>query len=272
MRFLGLVLASLLGLVATIQLSGAGEYSLNHRIAETVELRHRSASELVPFLEQFLGDRGTVTVSGERLTINADPDVMVQARKLIADFDIPPRLLLITVVQTADVVEARELIARDARKKAGAHRSTRIGHTSRPDENGASLQVRVLEGRKAFIRLGTTVPGVQLLWVNVKHGQAIPTVGPVMRESGSGFYVQARVTGRKVTLQLYRYADNLSLTQTTGRIREEIGTTVSGNLGQWLDLGGSLELEVASSSAPGYALQRSYEDKTRVLVRVELGS
>jgi hypothetical protein len=257
--------------MASLLLSGATKYAEETTIPVTVELRYRSTSELVPPLHQLLGNRGTVTAFGEQLTIHASPDLMAQARYLITELDVPPRMLLFSIIQTDDIFEARELLATDARSESGAGRSTTIGRSRRPRYNGAEAQVRIMEGHVAFVRLGRTVPGIQLLWVDVMRGGAVPNVGLVSRESGSGFYLRARVTGRKVTLQLYHYADNPTLNQTTGYTREDIGTTVTGYLGQWMDLGGSLDLAVESYSQSGYALQRPYEDKTRVLARVLLG-
>jgi len=89
------------------------------------------------------------------------------------------------------------------------------------------------------------------------------------RDVGSGFYVLPRVAGERVTLDINPQHDTLNH-QLPGAVNvQRVATTVSGRLGEWIEIAGldqdrnrerSVLLGRASSSA---------SDTRRILVRIE---
>lgn len=184
----------------------------------------------------------------------------------------PPQLLLITVVQTADAARVHELL--DSGTAGGI--PVRRRSTRRPHGQDYSVQVQVLEGRKAFVHLRRTVPDVELVGVEGRHGhrRPVPYVRPVIREYGEGFYVEAELAGNDVVLDLYGYSDMPWANTAPGIAGLELKTTVSGRIGQWLDAGGSLDISrdqgVPSTAVRTYSARQIDRDAARLLIRAEL--
>jgi len=167
-----------------------------------------------------------------------------------------PRNLLVTVLQTADVNEVRALLA-PGRLPATIYRNRRY-----PDKN-SSRQLQVIEGRTAFIHIGQSEPEVRLLWIEADADYSLPNTGLTSRERVSGFTVSAELAGERVTLQVQHYDE-------TSQLIQELATTVSGRVGQWLDLGGSLVIEDNPADMKTYSVSNDTSGRMRVLVKVEL--
>jgi hypothetical protein len=178
--------------------------------------------------------------------------------------------LMITVLRTTDAAEALGLLNPGNAGETPVH----YWGTRRRHEPGRSAQVQVLEGETAFVHLAQTVPDVQLLGVEVRRRRPVPYVRPVDREYRLGFLVQAELAGDKVVLKLNYYNDMPRAESSASSTGQEVRTTVSGHIGQWLDAGGSLDLSRDEGGAAGaartYSVRHSHEDAARVLVRVEL--
>ena len=183
-----------------------------------------------------------------------------------------PQSLLITVFQTGDAELARELLANTAVARPdqpGYHATTRTYGTDRLRPAGSFQQVRVIEGKKAHYSTRYRSPEVRFLWAEESRRGLLPNVGLVTEESESGFYVQAELHGNEVQLQLDRYNGQSRPEYTDTGLKQNIRTTVYGNLGDWLDAGGSLALDEEGSVNRGYILPRNNEEQTRLLIRVE---
>ena len=84
----------LLGAACALVLGGARAQSI-----EVIELRHRSAEDLLPLLRPFVETGGAISGQGSQLMVRASPANLGQLRELLATLDRPPRQLLITVRQ-----------------------------------------------------------------------------------------------------------------------------------------------------------------------------
>lgn len=176
-----------------------------------------------------------------------------------------PRNLLVTVLQTADVNEVRALLSLQVNAaNTGAERLPVTVYSGRryPDKN-SSRQLQVLEGRTAFIHVGYAEPEVQLLWIEADGDHPLPNIGLASRERINGFTVTAELAGERVILEVQHYDESSQAIQ-------ELATTVSGRIGQWLDLGGSLVLEEIPAGVQTYSVSNGRNGQMRVLVKVEL--
>ena len=205
-----------------------------------------------------------------RLALLANAGICAATESPAVKPERPPQRLLITVVYTDDAAEVRELLEPDA---SGGTLVRRWG-TRRPRGQDNSVQVQVLEGRTAFVHLGQTIPDVQLLGVEGRHRRPVPYVRLVSREYNQGFYVQAELAGNNVVLNLYRYSDMPRTESVLSSTRQELRTTVSGRIGQWLDAGGALDISrdrsEPSAAVRTYSVWHGDEDATRLLIRAEL--
>jgi hypothetical protein len=96
-----------------------------------------------------------------------------------------------------------------------------LGAESASSTDDATQQIRTLEGYPALIRVG--------------HSEPFNALGMV--ESGTGFHVLPRLSGDLVTLELW--AEN---TRSEGPVvvGQDLRTTVTGRLGEWIEVGSAL--------------------------------
>ena len=184
-----------------------------------------------------------------------------------------PRTLLITVLQTDNAALSRELLANAAVATGdgrGYHSAIRTYGTDSARLPGSYHQVRVIEGERAHFSVAYRSPEVRFLWAEDTRRGVLPNVGLVTQESSSGFYVQAELRGKGVLLQLDRYNGRSRSDYTGHDVQQSILTTVNGRLGDWLDAGGSLALDIEPPANRSYTLQHNNEGQTRLLVKVEL--
>jgi hypothetical protein len=231
-------------------------WSLLHSIAwadyplDIVNLSSRPAEDLLPLLVPIAGPGGTVTGTGSTLFIRASPQTLEEIRRALQHLDRAPRNLLIQVRQNAESDRSGSGVGLAVDEVAGDRVRIRTGpplpgggtrveafSRNRRGEQEVSQEVRVLEGHRAFIAVGSDYP------VGYQERHSGP--GGTFRRSGvtyerreSGFYVLPRVTGDRVTLEISAFAsgslDRLGSTP-TGAVESQ----VSGNLGEWISLGGA---------------------------------
>ena len=96
--------------------------------------------------------------------------------------------------------------------------------------------VQVVEGGRATIRVGRSIPLRFRQVVYGPHGAAV-THSQVYLDVGQGFVAVPQVVGERVSLEISPAFDTLG----SGRQIEtqRLSTTVSGRLGEWIELGGS---------------------------------
>jgi len=188
-----------------------------------------------------------------------------------------PQVLLVTVLQTDDVELTRALLSSEPGTdtvESGNYLSSRTYGTNDARLPSGYRQLQVIEGQGAYFSTGYRTPEVRFLWAESTPAGLLPNVGLGMQESVSGFYVKAKLNGDRVVLQL---------DQTTGEsrpgysgpgysghgLRQNIHTTVSGHLDDWMDAGGSLALDGVNSVMGDYVLQGNSADQIRFLIKVE---
>lgn len=111
-----------------------------------------------------------------------------------------------------------------------------LNTTARADDRN-TFKVQALEGRPAFINQGQSIPVDTSTAYVTRHGVVV-NQSTDYYETGSGFYVLPRLNGNQVTLFA---ATDLSRVQPGGHPTanvQGVETTVTGRLGQWMELGG----------------------------------
>ena len=265
-------------------------------VVEVIPLHYRTAEEVIPILQPLLVREGTISGFQGQLVVRTTPENLAEIRRILASVDTAPRQLLITVRQDADGSlqrrsadlsgsigsnNARVVVPPASRETQGGRVVIRDGDnrirghvldssSSLSDRNTQTL--RVSEGREAFISIGQSVPvrGRQVTRT-VVNGQVVEQVvdSTQYRDVATGFYVRPRVSGNRVMLDISPQRESLSSEIRGGVNVQRVVTTVSGQLGEWIEIGG---IGQNASGQQSVLLGRSSgttTDTRRVLVKVD---
>jgi hypothetical protein len=186
---------------------------------EVIGLRHRSAAEVAEALRPLLADGGKLSAMGDKLIVQTSAGNLRQIRTAVAAIDRPLRRLRITVVQDGG-----------ADGGAGAW-SSRSGARH-------AQQVQVIEGGRAFVAVGQSLP-LPLTQLAIGPDGVAVSQGIVWRDLATGFYAAPRVQGDRVTLEISPQQESADPAQAGGVHGARLQSTVSGRFGEWIELGGS---------------------------------
>lgn len=263
---------------------------------EVIPLKYRQADQLIPVLQPLLGRDASISNFQNQLVIRANPSEMAQVKSVLASLDTPPRRLLITVRQNADVASDRRnveifgsvgndqarvtvpgsgsreggsVVLRDGDDRLGA----RAVDTWQTGNERTGQTVQVLEGYTAFIRAGESRPvrNRQVVRTMV-NGQWVDRVVETTdyRDATTGFNVRPRLQGDRVTLDIDPQRETFD-DQRRGAVNvQRVATTMSGRLGEWISLGGLSEER--SDDRSGILSTRSVRssDQRGMQVKVEI--
>ena len=227
-----------------------------------IPLKHRSAEELIPVIRPMLESGENVGGMQYQLFVRASDKGLRDIELLLAELDRARKNLRITLQQdvarssgaTAQGISG-EVRAGDARAVVPSRRESggrgglvigsaeeeslryKITRSTGTSQDNNSQFVSVLEGMPAFIRVGQSLPYVQRFLVfagnRITYGQDTQFLNVT-----TGFEVLPRLNGDRVELEI---APRLSFVGNGGiqDVRfQELRTTVSTRLGEWVDLGG----------------------------------
>ncbi len=257
---------------------------------EIINLRSRTADQVLPQLRPFVEPGGTLSGMNNQIFIRASDANRRQIKELLAAIDRPPRRLVISVRQDADSTSAARggevsgrISSGDVRVESrrtivgGAGVEVRRGddvvrgqvYDSRGSSTDrVSQQVQVVEGGKAFINVGTSVP-VPLREVVMGPGGAVVSESVVYRDIGTGFYAEPQLAGDNVSLTISPTHDTPGRYGPGSANIQRLTTTVTGRLGEWIDLGGSVEERTGDQSGMLRYSTRSGSTGRRVQLKVE---
>lgn len=257
---------------------------------EIITLKSRPAEQLLPQLRPFIEPGGTLSGSGDKLFIRASEANRRQIRELLGALDRPPRRLLISVRQDADaaaamsggevsgrvssggtVIESRRTVVGGAGVEVRRGGSVLRGQTYDSRSAGADRavqQVQVVEGGKAYINAGVSLP-VPLRQVVLGPAGAVVSDTVAYRDLGSGFYAEPQLAGDTVTLTISPSRETPGAYGPGSANVQRLSTTVSGRLGEWIDLGGATEARSAEASGVARYSSRDARRGSRLLLKVE---
>jgi hypothetical protein len=222
---------------------------------EVVPLNYRTSAELLPVAQSFIGQDGTVSSYGNQLIVNAESRRIEELRALIAQLDIAPRRLLISV-DTSDSA---------SRDSSGASPS-RIKSYGTASREGGVQQVQTSEGTPALIQVGQSVP----LTTSSTDSYGYAQSNTEYRNVTQGFYVTATVTGDIVHLDISTNRDRLSQERPDTINVQSTDSKVSGRLGEWITLAGQSSNSVADQR--GLAQRYSTQGRSDMVLRVKIDS
>jgi len=243
--------------------------SLSQGQMEIIPLKHRMAEDIVPLLKPLLAPGGTLTGMNNRLIVRTSDANLEQIRQALAAIDTPPRRLMISLKQDND--RAAESAAGGAsgevRRGDDVIRGSAFSTRGRAEDR-VTQQVQTVEGRQAFIQVGYSFP-LPLHEMVVGPYGAVASSSVVYRDLSTGFYARPNVIGDRVTIEISPQQESLSST-THGAVQSQrLSTTVSGRLGEWIELGGTTGAEQSETSGIARFSTRGTLEQRRVLLKVE---
>jgi hypothetical protein len=236
---------------------------------EVISLRHRTAEQVIPVLRPLLEPGGALSGQSNQLFVRTSPANLAQIRAVLDSIDQPARRLTISVRFDSSQQAARSGFETDARiSNRGSSLDTRIQDSRSAREERVDQRIQVLEGGRALISGGESRP--------LRQREVIQTPGgPVVRETtviqgaATGFEVVPRLSGSTVFLEIAPQREQFA-PGGSGAIRSErVATSVSGRLGEWIDLGGATSASMRSDSGILSSTDRSTGGSRGVWVKVE---
>jgi type II secretory pathway component GspD/PulD (secretin) len=214
---------------------------------EVIPLRHRTADQVIPVLRPLLEPGGALSGQYNQLIVRTSPGNLAQIRAVLDAIDQPARRLVISVRFDNSQQSARSGVQTDARiSNRGSSANVRIEDSRASRDEQVDQRIQVLEGGQAYISTGESRI----------YGQA-----------GTGISVMPRVSGNGVTLDIA--AQQEAFTRGGAIQGERAVSTVSGRLGEWIDIGGASSASSRVDSGILSSRERSTAGNRGIWVKVE---
>lgn len=226
---------------------------------EVIPLQHRSAEEVIPSLRPFLEPGGVLTGAQGNLILRASRANRAQIKQALAALDVAPRQLRITVRQSLDRSQQQQSFGLHGRIDTGAvgiavppegpggaqvelgdgstHIGARLDDRSLDQVSRVSQHVRVVDGGQAMIQASVELPLTLLEIVEGPYGRTVRE-SVVFQSVGSGFQVMPQIVGDRVNLEIRPVQQSFAAATPREVVAQELRTSVSGRLGEWIALGG----------------------------------
>ncbi len=236
-------------------------------VTEVLSLHYRDVNEIIPILRPLVPAPGVLTGLRGQLVVRTTPENLTEIKRILVDLDKTPRTLLITVRQGITELGDRSDIQGSVSSRTASIRAYST-HGARDDDRLYRLQV--LEGREAFIRTGKSLAVPQTRTVVVSSG-LVREYETNYREVESGVYVRPRLHGRdRIVLEISPRQAGVRGDHGLTTESHTASTTVSGQLGEWIYLGGVSRTERRSTSGLGYSTKEREDSHRNISVRVQL--
>lgn len=255
---------------------------------EIIPLRHRLTDEVLPVLQPLVAPGGTLSGMNNQLIVRTTETNLAELKQVLARIDQAARRLKIYVRQ--DVAGTGQV---GEQSLSGRYRSGEVGVEVPGGRDGLSISagngnevryrtystqegsdernlhfVQAIEGQPAFISTGQSIPAPNQTITYGASGVLV-TEGIQYRDLNSGFYAVPRVNDGQVTLSISPQRERLDPTGDGAIDTQSVQTTVTGQLGEWIDLGG-VNQEYRDESGVNLTHTRRYGTEARGLfVKVE---
>ena len=213
-------------------------------------LQHRFASDLLPIVEPMVGADGTANGIDNQLIIRAQPERMREIEAIVAQMDAARVNRKISVNTSNSLQTQSERIEANGKVKLG---KVTVGNDRRAKPNTGNIDIEnsssnikqnsnqfinVLDGERAFIRVGQIVPFSQE-WVTITRRYIQVDRFTDWREVTTGFAVRPRTINNTVELEI---TPRIARLNNQGYIDfEELTTVIRTPLGSWVDIGGTMQ-------------------------------
>jgi len=259
---------------------------------QVIQLNHRTADQVINVIRPLISPGGTVTGMNDQLIVKTTPANLAEIKQILATIDQPQRRLMITVSQginrsndnhgntvsgqygsgnstiTGPISRQAGGITISGRDSDGNIIQYNINNSSTSNDSSHTYSVQSLEGEPAFIQTGQSVPVPSRNTVFTRNGVVVQdTVDYV--DASSGFYVVPRISGNMVTLMVAPRLTEVNIGRQPTFEVQNVQTTVSGRLGEWIDIGGLNQTSQRNNQTLLGSSNRQQTDQRSVLIKVD---
>ncbi len=221
----------------------------------SIDLKHRHAEELIPLLRPLAGEEATVAGRGPHLFLRAEPARLEELQLAIQRLDTPAQQLGISVYQGSQADLQRYM-------------NRRLDIRTTRDRRASTQRIMVLEGNRASIAVGRSVPQ-QHTGAAVGPAGLYGFQGTAYRDTEQGFYVLPRIHGEDVSLEITPFSDQAGTR--SGEIQtRRASTRLRGRIGEWLSVGSHAQGVKVDQQRPVRRYGTRSRDEWNVFIRVEL--
>ena len=259
---------------------------------EIIPMKNRQVTDVIPVLKPLVVEGGTVTGMNNQLIVKTTPSNLKQIKAVLAQIDNTPRRLMISVKQdidgnfnvkesgvsgrysTGDVtIKSPDtgrggVVVQGTDGDGNAIRYRQLETRSRLEDRNV-FRIQTLEGNPAYINTGQSVPIANTSTYVTPGGGVVVQESVEYRDVTSGFYVLPRLQGDNVTLLVAPHLSRVSPNQTAIFDVQNVETTASGRLGEWIQLGGTTQHFNDDSKRNLISTKRRGEEQRTVLIKVE---
>ena len=239
---------------------------------EIIELKSRNVDQVLPALRPLLEPGGTLIGMGNQLFLRASPRNRSEIRQALAALDKPARQLIIRISQNRAAEHGQRGAAADGQVVLGssslANVDARVWDSRSLRNDSGEQRVRAMAGSQAFIQVGRSLP-VPMRQVVIGANGAVINETIVYRDIGQGFYAVPQVNGNQVTLEISQQADTAGGYGQGAIHTQRLATTVSGRLGEWIELGGSGQQSAGREDGAFTRSTRDVHEQRAIWLKVE---
>lgn len=239
---------------------------------EIIELKSKTADQVLPTLLPLVEPGGTLTGMNNQLFLRASPKNRADIKRALAAIDTPTRRLIIRVSQNREAehsargAEASGQVVLGSTRRANV--DARVWDTKSLRGESAGQMVQTVEGGQAFIQVGRSLP-IPMRQMVIGPGGAVVNETVVYQDVGRGFYALPRLNGNRVVLEISQQASSMDAYGRGGIDTQRLTTTVSGRLGEWIELGGSGRQATASQGGGMVLSTGDARDNRSIWFKVE---
>jgi type II secretory pathway component HofQ len=258
----------------------------------------QTAQTILSTIAPLYGKTVKFTARNNTLIVKAPGPVLMEIEQLINEIDIPLRNLLIEVTSTQDNINNlqengltgrvqlgdRSVITNKTPKQNRPDMSIRYGkngsiikttHTRRSISQNSPdhFKITALEGKWSFIQTGQKVPYYSANQYNKNHNnnKYFPRQNSVqLVDVTSGFEVYPVVNGEQVLLKIRPHNNSMNQEYPDRINTRSMNTTVTGKVGQWIYLGGTMNQNNEKSKTSGYSTRRKSSLDTTYKIKVSV--
>ena len=239
-------------------------------VLQVFPLKHRTHEEILPALKPLVMPGGTVTGMNNQIIVRTTPANLIELEEVLRQIDRTPRRLKITVRQEAAGQEGglEHGLSGAYHSSGGSHGSYRVLSTDSHVDDSQVHFVQAVEGQPAFIQTGQAVPLPGQSIAITEHGAMVQNTLQY-HDITSGFDVVPTLNDDRVTLRIAPRQARLHPSGAGVIGYQAAETTVSGRLGEWMELGGMTENLNEDAHANLTQTRRYGNEHRRIWVKVE---
>jgi type II secretory pathway component GspD/PulD (secretin) len=267
----------LLWLLTTLSISLVSNAATEFKI---FTLQYRFAEEILPSIEEMVGQYGTASAIQNQLIVRTDSKTMADIEQTVSALDMPRENFKIRVkrqnnltgTSSNSVIQGRTRIGNVTIATGNDARYRRDGTNISLENNQTRSQktseqfIQVTDGAPAYISVGESVPYTSE-WVLLTQRYAVVQTNTEFIEIGTGFTVRARSIGNQIELDI---TPTFSRLKQHGSVEfEQLTSTVRVYRNEWVNIGGIMQENDDVSRTILSSKNASSQANNQLFIRVE---